>query len=70
MTYLTAWRLALAADRLASSAATTAAIAAEVGYSNAFTFSAAFTRAYGTNPTSYRRPRQAKPSRHEDGSTP
>lgn len=55
MTYLTAWRLALAADRLASSTSTTAVIAAEVGYSNAFTFSTAFTRAYGTSPTSYRR---------------
>ncbi|WP_166788010.1 AraC family transcriptional regulator [Cryobacterium adonitolivorans] len=55
MTYLTNWRLALAADRLASSSATTALIAAEVGYSNAFTFSAAFTRVYGTSPTSYRR---------------
>ena len=50
MAYLTAWRLALAADRLASSAATTAVIADEVGYSNAFTFSAAFSRAYGVSP--------------------
>ena len=55
MTYLTAWRLALAADRLASSTATTAVIAEAVGYSNAFAFSAAFTRVYGTSPTSYRR---------------
>lgn len=55
MTYLTAWRLALAADRLAQTPATTAAIAAEVGYSSAFTFSTAFTRVYGTHPTAYRR---------------
>lgn len=55
MTYLSTWRLALAADRLAASTATTAAIAEGVGYSNAFTFSAAFTRVYGTSPTSYRR---------------
>lgn len=57
MTYLTAWRLALAADKLAGSTATTAVIAAEIGYSSAFTFSTAFTRAYGTSPTSYRRAR-------------
>jgi AraC-like DNA-binding protein len=55
MAYLTQWRLALAADRLASSTATTAVIAEEVGYSNAFTFSAAFSRVYGTSPTGYRR---------------
>lgn len=55
MTYLTAWRLALAADRLASSTATTASIAQGVGYSSAFAFSAAFSRAYGVSPTSYRR---------------
>ena len=55
MAYLTTWRLALAADRLASSTATTAVIAEEVGYSNAFTFSAAFSRIYGISPTSYRR---------------
>lgn len=55
MAYLTAWRLALAADRLASSSATTALIAGEVGYSNAFAFSAAFSRVYGVSPTGYRR---------------
>lgn len=54
MMYLAAWRLALAADRLASSNATSAVIAAEVGYSNAFAFSAAFTRAHGVSPTAYR----------------
>jgi AraC-like DNA-binding protein len=54
MAYLTAWRLALAADRLASGAATTALIAVEVGYSNAFAFSAAFSRVYGISPTGYR----------------
>lgn len=37
--------------------ATTAAIAAEVGCSSAFTFRPAFTRAYGTSPTAYRRTR-------------
>lgn len=55
MTYLTTWRLALAADKLASSTETTAAIAQEVGYSSAFAFSAAFSRVYGISPTGYRR---------------
>ena len=55
MAYLTTWRLALAADRLASSTATTAVIAEEVGFSNEFTFNAAFSRVYGMSPSSYRR---------------
>jgi AraC-like DNA-binding protein len=55
MTYLSTWRLALAADRLASRTATTAVIAGEVGYSNAFTFSAAFSRVYGISHTGHRR---------------
>ncbi|UVJ40556.1 AraC family transcriptional regulator [Arthrobacter sp. CJ23] len=55
MAYLTTWRLALAADRLASSTATTAVIAEEVGYSNAFAFSTAFSRVYGVSPSGYRR---------------
>lgn len=58
MSYLSSWRLALAADRLASSDATTATVATEVGYSSAFTFSTAFSRAYGQSPTAYRRQRQ------------
>lgn len=55
MAYLSTWRLTLAADRLASSDATTAVIAEELGYSNAFTFSAAFSREYGVSPSGYRR---------------
>lgn len=67
MAYLTTWRLALAADRLADSTATTATIAAEVGYSSAFTFSAAFTRGYGASPTAYRRAAHARHSRNPPG---
>jgi AraC-like DNA-binding protein len=55
MSYLTAWRLALAADRLVDGDSTTAAIAGEVGYSSAFAFSTAFSRQYGLSPTAYRR---------------
>ena len=67
MAYLTTWRLALATDRLVDSTATTAAIAADVGYSSAFTFSAAFTRAYGTSPTAYRRTTHARHPPHLPG---
>ncbi|GGE95288.1 AraC family transcriptional regulator [Mycetocola zhadangensis] len=59
MSYLSNWRLALAADRLASSDVTTATVAAEVGYSSAFTFSTAFSRTYGQSPTAYRRARRS-----------
>jgi AraC-like DNA-binding protein len=58
MSYLTSWRLALAADRLVDEDTTTAAIAGEVGYSSPFAFSTAFSRAYGLSPTAYRRARR------------
>ncbi len=68
MAYLTTWRLALAADRLVESTATTATIAAGVGYSSAFTFSTAFTRSYGTSPTAYRRTTHVRHPRRPPGS--
>ena len=52
--FLTAWRLALAADLLESSEATVAAAARNVGYSTPFALSTAFKRAYGVSPTAYR----------------
>ncbi|MFE9771860.1 AraC family transcriptional regulator [Streptomyces sp. NPDC005931] len=54
MTYLTAWRLALAADRLRDSDATIAAIAHQVGYGSAFALSTAFKRSYGVSPQDWR----------------
>ncbi len=57
MTFLTSWRLALSVDLLADPALTIAAVASQVGYANAFAFSAAFKRAHGTAPTTYRHPR-------------
>lgn len=54
MTYLARWRLALAADRLADSDATVAAIAREVGYSSPFSFSMAFKKHYAVSPRDYR----------------
>ncbi|MEK8227225.1 AraC family transcriptional regulator [Oerskovia sp. M15] len=47
MTYLTGWRLALAADRLLQPNVTIEAVAREVGYSTGFALSTAFKRERG-----------------------
>jgi len=54
MTFLTAWRLALAADLLREPDATIAAVARQVGYSSAFALSAAFKRGRGMSPKQHR----------------
>ncbi|WP_191971351.1 AraC family transcriptional regulator [Streptomyces luteolifulvus] len=54
MTYLTGWRLALAADRLRDSGDTLDAIARHVGYGSAFALSNAFKRVYGVSPQDHR----------------
>jgi AraC-like DNA-binding protein len=54
ISFLTNWRLALAADLLRSSQATIAAVARQVGYSTPFALSSAFKRAYGVSPNTYR----------------
>ncbi|WP_329049180.1 AraC family transcriptional regulator [Amycolatopsis sp. NBC_01488] len=56
LTYLTHRRMALAADLLAErEAATVAEVARAVGYADAFSFSAAFKRVRGVNPSEFRR---------------
>ncbi|MFC5744048.1 AraC family transcriptional regulator [Actinomadura rugatobispora] len=55
LAYLTGWRMALAAERLADPSATVAAVAREVGYTDAFAFSSAFKRTLGKSPTAYRK---------------
>lgn len=55
LTYLTGWRMALAADLLRDTDATVAAIGREVGYEDAFAFSVAFKRARGVSPSRWRR---------------
>lgn len=56
LTYLTRWRMTLAADLLVErEAATVADIARTVGYSDPFGFSTAFKRVRGANPSEFRR---------------
>jgi AraC-like DNA-binding protein len=54
VSYLTGWRMTLAADLLARPELTVAAVARRVGYADAFGFSAAFKRVRGVSPTAYR----------------
>jgi AraC-like DNA-binding protein len=54
MTYLTGWRLALAADLLREPTATVSGVARDVGYQSPFTFSTAFKRRYGCSPSEHR----------------
>ncbi|MEU5977866.1 AraC family transcriptional regulator [Streptomyces sp. NPDC047315] len=56
LTYLTRWRVTLAADLLVEQgSATVAEVARSVGYADPFGFSAAFKRVQGANPTEFRR---------------
>jgi AraC-like DNA-binding protein len=54
MTFLTGWRLALAADLLRDPTATLASVARQVGYSTPFALSTAFKREYGMSPREHR----------------
>jgi len=54
MTFLTGWRLALAADLLREPDATISAVARQVGYGSAFALSAAFKRVRGVSPHEHR----------------
>ncbi|MFI7079264.1 AraC family transcriptional regulator [Micromonospora sp. NPDC049903] len=55
LTYLTDWRMTLAADMLTDTTATVAAMARRLGYSDAFGFSTAFKRVHGVSPSEHRR---------------
>jgi AraC-like DNA-binding protein len=57
MTFLTGWRLALAADLLLEPDATIASVARQVGYATPFALSAAFKRERGVSPRDHRRAR-------------
>jgi AraC-like DNA-binding protein len=55
MTYLTGWRLALAADLLRQRPELTiGAVAHQIGYGSSFALSTAFKREYGVSPQAYR----------------
>lgn len=54
MTYLTEWRLSLAADLLREPEATVGSVAQQVGYSSPFALSAAFKRVRGISPQEHR----------------
>lgn len=54
MTYLTAWRIDLAADLLVNSDATVDSVAHQVGYGSAFALSTAFKRIRGISPQRHR----------------
>lgn len=54
MTFLTGWRLALAADLLADREVTLEAVARKVGYGSPFALSSAFKRVRGVSPREYR----------------
>lgn len=58
MSYLTGWRITLAADLLRDTTDTVDTIARRVGYANAFALSVAFKRVRGTTPTAHRRARR------------
>jgi AraC-like DNA-binding protein len=54
MTFLTGWRIALAADLLREPGATIGSVAPRVGYGSAFALSTAFKRARGISPAQHR----------------
>ncbi|GAA1313174.1 AraC family transcriptional regulator [Saccharothrix xinjiangensis] len=54
LTYLTEWRMDLAADLLTRPGATVASVARAVGYADGFAFSTAFKRVRGVRPSDHR----------------
>jgi AraC-like DNA-binding protein len=54
MTFLTDWRLSLAADLLLEPGATIGSVAYQVGYSTSFALSTAFKRVRGVSPQQHR----------------
>ena len=55
MTFLTGWRLTLAADLLREPGATVGSVAEQVGYGSSFALSTAFKRVRGVSPQEHRR---------------
>ncbi|MEV6280481.1 AraC family transcriptional regulator [Nocardia sp. NPDC051832] len=61
LSYLTRWRLELAARRLRDTPDSIAAVGKNVGYASEFAFSRAFKRAHGESPAAYRLSHRAPP---------
>ncbi|MBL7498099.1 AraC family transcriptional regulator [Frankia sp. CNm7] len=70
MSYLTGWRIALAADLLRETDHTVGTIAKKVGYANAFALSVAFKRLRGTRPSDHRSPEPAWRADRRSPTTP
>lgn len=66
MTYLTRWRLQLAARTLAKTSRGVAEIAASIGYQSEAAFSRAFKREFGQPPGKYREAHRGKPGARVD----
>lgn len=64
LTYLTRWRMTVAARLLAESGMSLKMLAARTGYGNEFAFAKAFKRSFGVSPGQYRRDRQAASAAH------
>jgi AraC-like DNA-binding protein len=62
ISYLTGWRLALAADLLREPGATVDAVARRVGYGDGFALSTAFKRVHGISPRQHRLGTTGSPS--------
>jgi AraC-like DNA-binding protein len=54
MSFLTGWRIALAADLLLEPGATVGSVAPQVGYGSSFALSTAFKRLRGVSPQQYK----------------
>lgn len=54
LTFLTGWRIALAADLLGEPGATVGSVAHQVGYGSPFALSTAFKRVRGISPKEHR----------------
>lgn len=54
MSYLTGWRLCMAADLLEREDTTVDSVARDAGYSSAYALSTAFHREYGIRPSQHR----------------
>ncbi|KJY35232.1 helix-turn-helix transcriptional regulator, partial [Streptomyces sp. NRRL S-495] len=59
LSYLTTWRMAIAARMLRETGASLSDVAENAGYTSEFAFAKAFKRHFGAPPGAYRRERRA-----------